>query len=212
MTIPSIVESSAKKVFRLKTPEDLMNEFEDLMKLKGSMMEKYNIADLGVVTDNSFSTLLSRPGLREEFKEKGLATLTISSPVFKHGTSSGMTTHTIGLAINKNLNQHFYQTKPEILIMDSLGDNYPSARNMHQSLIREFIEPMFPGSRVTITSTQQQTDGSLTCLNWTLANLKTVRENLGRADILTLLHKSGDLPRILAEQGQFLQLNPYSLY
>lgn len=213
MNVTSSLECSAKKFFGLDKPEDLMKfGLENLLKLKESMKKKYNIVDLGVVTDRNFSTLLSRVGIRPqqiaEFKEKKLATLTIRSNAFNHGTSSGMDTHTIGLAINKNPNQYLYQENPEILLIDSLGNSYTRAREVHQSLIREFIAPAFPNSRITITQVPQQTDGSLTCLNWALANLKTVRENMGRADILTLLPKSSDLPKILEEQRQFLQRNP----
>lgn len=195
------IPKSLIRFFDISTNEG----FKNAITLKVGMMKKYRIADLGVVESNNFSTLCDKI---KEFKDKGLATLTIRDDAYKHSPSSKMNTHTIGLAINKGTNQHFYQSKPEILILDSMGDNYPGAKNIHQALIRDFIEKMFPASRVTITHNPQQTSGSLTCLNWALANLKAVSENFGRANILTLLPKSDDLPRILEEQMHFAQQNP----
>lgn len=210
ININSIAEYSAKKFFGLEKTGNLTEfGFENLVKLKSSMMEKFKIVDLGEVDDWNFSELLLNPTREKkikEFREKGLATLNIKSSAYNSDYANH---HTIGLAINKPTNQYFYQTTPEILVIDSMGDNYPGARDIHQDLIWHVIEPMFPGSGITVSKTSQQTDGSLTCLNWTLANLKVVKENIGRADILNLLPKSNDLPKILEEQKQFLINNPY---
>lgn len=216
MKINPIKEYSAEKFFGLEKADDLIAfGIENLIKLKCNMMEKYKIADLGVVIENDFSALLSKQALCEKklakFKENGLATLTIMSPEFNHKSASEMSTHTIGIVINKNINQHFYPTKPEILIMDSLGDNYAGAKKNHDLLIQQFLRPLFPDSKITIAQIPQQTNNSLSCLNWTLANLKVARENMGRTDILSLLPKSSDFPQILEEQKQFSQNNPYNL-
>lgn len=212
MNIVNIPGVTARKFFGLESATSLgIKELENLLGLKTLIQKEIGFADLGWIKDSKFSDLFSQLGIRpaslSEFKETGLATLTLMNPEFAHPATHGFNSHTIGLAVNKNPNQHFYPSEPEILILDSLGNSYPGAKKIHEALTRDFLKKLFPDSRVTITSNPQQTDGSITCLNWTLANLKTVRENMGRADILNLLPKSFDLQRILDEQQRLVQLS-----
>lgn len=210
MKVAKITEASARKFFGLEFSQNLIEMgLKNLIKLMNGMQRKLGFAHLGQVIDSNFSVLFSKEGWApknlSEFKEKGLAVITLRNPEFAHPATQGHNSHTIGLVINKPPNQYFYPAEPEIFILDSCGNNYPGAKEIHGALTRDFIKKLFPNSRVVVTPTAQQVDGSATCLNWTLANLQTVKENMGRADILNLLPKSSDLPRILEEQQQFVQ-------
>lgn len=212
MNIKTVAEINPRQIFGIDNPEEFSTfGMANLLQLKSLMLKTFGIADLGIIKDNKFYLLLSEDGLRQtrlaEFKKKGLATLTLMNKEFAHNPNDKMCTHTIGLVVNSPQNQYFYPSKPEILILDSLGSRYQGAQEIHNSLIEQFIRPLFPGSRVNILQKPQQVDGSLTCLNWTLANLQAVRENPGRADMLNILHKSEDLPKILETQRLFLQAN-----
>lgn len=222
MNVANIAEISkvpARRFFglELEHPQDFMKMgLPNLMKLTEAMKRKLGFVKFAQVIDNNYSVLFSKEGWAPknltEFKEKGLAVITLRNPEFAHAATQGYNTHTIGLAINKPPNQHFYPAEPEIFILDSLGNKYPGAEKIHGALTRDFIKRLFPNSRVIVTPTGQQVDGSTTCLNWTLANLQTVKENMGRTDILNLLPKSSDLPRILEEQQQFVQNQRDSFY
>lgn len=182
-----------------------------LFELGEKMRQKFGFADLGTVNSLDFKILCSDHSIRHknllDFREKKLATLTVVSPMLEHCDNADVNTHTIGLVINKNPNKYFYCTPDQIIIMDSFGDTHPIIQRIHQDFINEFIKKAFPGFDIIITKNPQQTDGSLSCLNWTLANLKVAKENLGRSDIVNLLPKSSDLPSILREQMLFLQYN-----
>lgn len=210
MNVAKITEIPARRFFGLEPSQNFMQMgLPNLMKLMEAMQKKLGFVKFAQVKDNNYSVLFSKEGWAPknltEFKEKGLAVITLRNPEFAHTATQCYNTHTIGLAINKSHNQHFYPTEPEILILDSCGNSYPGAKEIHGALTRDFIKRLFPDSRVIVTPTPQQIDSSATCLNWTLANLQTVKENMGRADILNLLPKSSDLPRILEEQQQFVQ-------
>ncbi len=209
MNVAKITEVPAKRFFGLEPSQNLVEMgLDNLMKLMTAMQEKLGIVHLGTVEDSNFSFLFPNNSYGKaklaEFKEKGLAVITLQSPEFAHPSTQGFRTHTIGLAIQKFSGKSFYCASESIVILDSLGDKYPGAQKIHGALLR-YIQPLFPHSDKIITKVPQQIDGSVSCLNWTLANLQTVRNYPGRIDILSLLPKSSDLPKILQEQQQLVQ-------
>lgn len=199
--------------FGLKNQKDFLDfGMIRLMGLKNLLQNELKFADLGSVEVDNISNLLSnsscRPKNLSEFREKKLATLTLNGNEFRHGdNANSMNTHTIGLIINKNPNEYFYKSPEQIIIMDSLGDNNVTLKKVHQALIDDFISKAFPNASIVITKKPQQIDGSLSCLNWTLANLKIAKENMGRVDIINLLPKSSDLHSILNEQEKIYKIS-----
>lgn len=199
--------------FGLKTGDDLYKfGMERLGLLHLLMQQKYNFAGLGVVFADKISNLraddLSRPQNLADFKNKKLAWLTINGEEFRDSNLSyELGSHTIGLVINENPNQYFYKTNPQIIIMDSFGNELPFIKKVHQVLIDDFISKEFPGSEIIINTEPQQTENTLSCFNWAMANLKIARENYGRTDLINLLPKSSDYNKILEEQKQLLLEN-----
>lgn len=202
-----IYKISAKSYFGVKSQKEFMTTgFGRLINLKAILKKHIDFADLGIVKTSDFASLNQRPRQIQELNEKHLATITLVDDGFRHSSSSdSLSTHTIGIVINKNANEYFYKTQPEILIIDSMGDSYPRAKNIHSELIDKFLSKQFPGSRFIVSKNIQQTPDSLTCLNWTLANLQVARKNLGRADLLNILPKKGQINSILNEQKRILE-------
>lgn len=207
------------KIFREMPPQlffGLKNQqafdkfgMEHLIELKEKVQNKINFVELGLVNVDNISSLRQFVPFRtknlSDFREKQLATLTLKGPEFKHSSdSNSMNTHTIGFVINKNPNEYFYKSPEQIIIMDSLGDSYVGAKKVHQALIDSFLRPEFPQAEIIITKTPQQTDDSVSCLNWTLANLEVAKANIGRVDIPNLLPKSSDFDSILERQKLLL--------
>lgn len=209
MNINKIASSlSGESFFGIKDPKEFMNlGFGRLIRLKAAMQKKLGFVDLGIIKTDDIHNLSQRTQKVAEFKDKKLATLTlIDDKAFKHSNDpDSLSTHTIGLVINQNPNEYYYKTQPEVIIMDSMGANYPKSKEIHKSLIDNFILKEIPNAKVIITQTPQQNDGSLTCLNWTLANLSAAKNNMGRADIINSLPKSNQLSSILEEQKRILE-------
>lgn len=202
---PVVKELAPDAFFGIRKVKDFI-EFGaiNLSNLGLAMQEKLKFTDLGLVKMDSSFNLLSDIGKRPqmaEFKQNKLAKLTLSGDIFKHSTEArSLNSHTIGLVINKNPNEHFYSSRPQIIILDSLGNKTKEMQEVHNKVINDFIKKEFPDAEVIINSEPQQMDNSLSCLNWTLANLEVAKENLGRTDILPKLPKSGDMDAILAKQ------------
>lgn len=187
--------------FGLKSIKGFTNScLENSFILATAMQEKLKFTDLGVININSISNLCSdigtRPQMLSEFKESGLAKLTLISDIFENS----LNTHTIGLVINQNPNEYFYKTPEQIIILDSLGEKNPEIKEIHSKLKNDFIKKAFPNAEIITSIEPQQVDGSLSCLNWTLANLEVAKNNLGKIDILNKLPKSTDIDSILEKQ------------
>lgn len=186
---------------------------DNLKWLKMAMKEKLKIIELGFVDIDSTKDLgLEHSYVLEnlkQFKEHhNFATLTLEGELFKHGENSSDATHTIGLIINQNRNQHIFNygaAKPIILI-DSLGEETKELKNIHNRIIKELINKVFPDSEIITNKEPQQIDKSLSCLNWTFANLETANEYFGRTDILSKLPKSNDFESILKKQEAMSRL------
>lgn len=208
MLINKVTNSiSAESFFGVKDQQEFMKlGFGRLIKLKAAMQKKLDFVDLGITKTYEICNLRQKVQKISDFKNKRLATLTLIDDVYKHSNNpDSLNTHTIGLVVNQNPNEYFYKSQPEVLIMDSMGGNYPKSKEIHKSLIENFILKEIPNAKISITQTPQQFDGSLTCLNWTLANLKAAKENMGRADIINHLPKSNQLSSILEDQRKVLE-------
>lgn len=152
-------DKSPVMFFGLKNREDFL-EFgiTHLTQLKDALQKKLDFANLGIVDADNIASLRSDSGRNLqnllEFREKQLATLTLDSPEFHYKNSSDdeVNTHTIGLVLNKNQYEYYYKCPEQIIIMDSLGNNYPGAKKIHQLLINNFLRKEFPNSNIVITS------------------------------------------------------------
>lgn len=164
------------------------------------MQEKFKIANLSNVNFDSFSDPFLNFALKT-LKEHNLAKLTLENNRFRELNKVGrLDTHTIGLVVNKNPNMYFYNEPPQVLILDSLGEKSEFMKDIHKKLENDFIKKIFPNAEVITNVEPQQIDGSQSCFNWTMANLKVASENLGRTDILCKLPKSHEIETILAQQ------------
>ena len=189
--------------FGIKSSEKMQDfGMENLIYLIAGMKQKINFADLGHVNINNFSELLSRNKEQlEEFKKTKLAKLTLTGDIFKHSNGDkSLNTHTIGLVINQSPNTYFYKSRPQVIILDSLGNKKKELKTIHEKLINEFIKKEFPEAEVLINTKPQQNDRSLSCLNWTLENLNVANKNLGKTNIIELLPQSKDIDKILEKQ------------
>lgn len=180
----------------------------NLISLGIAMQKKMNCVDFGQLRIDSIPNFVSvlNPNDLLEFRRNRLAKLTLTGDIFRHSSDpKSFNTHAIGLVINNNPNEYFYKSRPQILVLDSLGNKSTEMQHVHNKLTDDFIKKIFTDAEVIFNTEPQQTDNSLTCLNWTIANLEVAKENLGRTDIIEKLPKSSDIGSILEKQKIIVQ-------